>query len=310
MAAQNVRSIHYHGSPPKDLAAREIFYNSGLFRHLKIDHRYQSPYDTKRYKSFNLVQGRKDKYNTARRSSQAEHVVSDLADYINKLLQTFHVELTPDGLGYLTQLIGEVIDNAEQHSILGEWYVLGYMLQGATNTGECHITIMNYGITIDGSMKSVTVRRDIKSIINAFKKRHFRQFNSRYAEGQFWTVLAMQEGMSCQNISKEQEIRGTGTIRMIEFIDFISNRTVESGGCDVILMSNDTMLRFDGKYQLQNTRFMKGDSLTIAFNPTNSLHLKPDPEYVVKMPLSFPGTLLSMRFRLDEEQLSKIARNE
>jgi hypothetical protein len=48
-------------------------------------------------------------------------------------------------------------------------------------------------------------------------------------------------------------------------------------------------------------------SRIIAFNETNDLALPPDPEFVRTLKKPFPGTLVSLKFRLRSEDLAKVA---
>ena len=76
----------------------------------------------------------------------------------------------------------------------------------------------------------------------------------------------------------------------------------------MILLSGSTHILFDGKYQLKEGH--KGDSngrLTIAFNQYNDLTRRPDPDYVRSLKGFFPGTLISMRFSVDNRYLSSVA---
>ena len=47
----------------------------------------------------------------------------------------------------------------------------------------------------------------------------------------------------------------------------------------------------------------------VAFNDANSLAERPNPIYVKHLRRSFPGTIISLRFFLDKENLYEISRD-
>ncbi len=56
----------------------------------------------------------------------------------------------------------------------------------------------------------------------------------------------------------------------------------------------------------QLSKIMAEEFQVVAFNQTNDLEEPPDYKYVYRLPTSFPGTIVSIDFTLDEEYLNKV----
>jgi hypothetical protein len=318
LSAKNNRNLIIRGFAPTDPHVKEVFYYTGLYKSLGLD---ESPLRLNKhlYKRFNLVHGRAGKVE-ATKSTLAEKVQSDLTVYFNDLLIEFGYELTNTAKAYLTQLVGEVIDNAEQHSEVGEWFIIGYLDK---EKNICNIAILNYGLTICESLKRGTNSSTSLSILQLFGLRdakrqlvknlfeqHEVYYGSDYSENEFWTVLALQEGVSRFNINADSVPRGFGTVRMIEFFQELSGSIKGDDLFDrphMVLLSGTTMIRFDGTYLTKPIKFGNEVRNIIAFNEDNSLSLKPDHNFVVKMKTGFPGTILTMRFVMDKDYYNSIA---
>ena len=68
------------------------------------------------------------------------------------------------------------------------------------------------------------------------------------------------------------------------------------------VLSGNTHIMFDAKYRMQRTNRGR----IIAFNKENSLTKPPDRNYVQHIDETFPGTLISLQFFIDQEHLHEI----
>jgi hypothetical protein len=123
-----------------------------------------------------------------------------------------------------------------------------------------------------------------------------------WKEEALWTLYALQEGVSRLRHSPGGEDRGNGTVRLIEYF-----MKLASDDPKMVIISGSTWILFDGTHQLGTIRKGEEDRKIIAFNETNDLALPPDPKFVRTLKKAFPGTLVSLKFRLRGEDLAKVA---
>jgi hypothetical protein len=291
------------GTYSKNAKVNEILKVGGLIKH--IDH-YDSRLPTEilnKYKMFELVKGTKDSTTPLKRSSQAEITTTELTFYFDNLLHKVNYSLTGKGKNRLSQLIGEVIDNAEQHSSNTKWYVTGSM----DDSDICSITIFNFGDSIGKTLSTAQLNEVTKSniikLIDEHNKKGFFQIKDMWSEENLWTLFALQEGISRLNLNPGDN-RGHGTVSMIEFfLELAATNSIYPP--KMVLLSGNTYILFDGKYKMSDVRIGTEKRKVIAFNDNNDLKEKPNIDYVRKLKYNFPGTLISMKFCLDKSYLDK-----
>jgi hypothetical protein len=310
IASQAQRRLKFEGNEPFDERVKEIFNLTGLPKHLNLSRSMLSDPILAKYERFELVIGhhKEDQSGNPGHSTEAERTNSKLTQYFDRLLSKFGMSLTDLGRKNLAELIGEVLDNAEIHSGIGQSYVIGYMEQGEPHEGQCHLVIMNYGKSIAESLQEAPINKQTSLRIKALVKRHRKRrlFSPTWEPSNLWTLYALQEGVSRLNIEGQRTDRGYGTIRMIEFFENIVDlRSTDKP--QMVMISGDTLVMFDGTYLLQTVEIGEETREIIAFNANNDLTMKPDPKYVVKLPLKFPGTVISLRFKLNRDYLNLIS---
>jgi len=291
------------GTYSNNAKVNEILKVAGLLKHIgHFDSKLPTEIENK-YNMFHLIIGSKDLDSPFKRSSQAEITTTDLTLYFDKLLNKINYSLTETGKNRLSKLVGEVIDNAEQHSSNMKWYITGSM----DEDNICSITILNFGdsigLTLSEANLNENAKRTIHSLIGEHTKRGLFQFKETWSEENLWTLFALQEGVSRLNINPG-DTRGHGTVSMIEFFLELSSKNAISLP-KMVLLSGNTYILFDGEYKLNNVKYGHETRKIIAFNDKNDLKYKPDSNYVKKLKYVFPGTLISMKFCLEEDFLNK-----
>ena len=93
---------------------------------------------------------------------------------------------------------------------------------------------------------------------------------------------------------------------MIEFFEKMHNEYSDGKThANMSIMSGNTHILFDGTHTLTDH---ENGRKVIAFNSDNDLKQPPDPDYVKNLgKVHFPGTIISIKFRLDKTQTTKVA---
>jgi len=249
-------------------------------------------------------------------SSEAEIAATELADFFDGVLRTEHYQLRPEWKANLIQLTAEVLDNVEQHA-QGErsWHTIGYYKQDTKPDcgGECHIVLFNFGETIYESLNRPDTSGELKRQIRELASEHKnRALFTRLAENvgiltplweeeSLWTLYALQEGVSRFMNKPEGIDRGNGSIKMLEFFaELVSSEP------QMALVSGKTHILFDGRYRLSEVQIGTERRKIIAFNEANDLHERPDPRCVQTIRRHFPGTLVSLKFKIKSSDLAKV----
>jgi hypothetical protein len=301
--ATSKRRLDVNGVYPFDMEIREIVMATGAPQELG---HVQGEFDD--YLRFKLRRGRKSQV-SGYRSSEKEAATTNLVEYLNECLGKYDFELAAEEADLVSELAGEVLANGEEHGGSGEWFVAGYMRQPRHLTyGDCHITIFNVGRTIYDTLRTLPKSSLLRKEIDERVARHTRRrlFSHHWTKENLWTVYALQEAVSRHNRGESVlGNRGVGTVKMIEFFQSIGRSSDRQPR--MCLVSGSTHVLFDGRHKLETVDVEGGRTRRIiAFNQANDLDLPPDPTSVRNLGHPFPGTLLSLRFYLEREHLSKI----
>ncbi len=283
-----------------------ILRSTGLLHNLKVKGQEAKPEIDRNFKKFDLVRGYRRKL-TKHKSTLQEKTASGLMDYFDQCLEVYGFSLTSKGQGYIGNLAGEVIDNAERHSTQDNWWTVAYMEQDhERGYGRCHISFLSLGETFYESMLSLShdsnLRGEIEELVDNHKNKYNLIPNSGLSEENLWTLYALQEGVSSSGHG------GTGTISMIQTFQELGS-TCDSGVTpQMAIVSGSTQIKFDGRYKLEKTMIHGKYRNIIAFNDSNSLEDRPDKKYVRQLKGFFPGSIISLSFYLDPKWLQQLAK--
>ena len=181
--------------------------------------------------------------------------------------------------------------------------------------GEMQLLFLNLGNSIYEGLKKNSSEETQKKL-KYISKQHKRFFNRDWNEEMLYTVVALQEGIS--RLRNEQiqgyEGRGSGTVSMIEMF-------YDLGKCEeglvpkMTIVSGRTQIRFTEQYKMkvvnfnQDPAFGTGEKKIIAFNKENNIYSLPDCENVTCLKEYFPGTIISLKFYLDNRYIKKRKEN-
>lgn len=234
---------------------------------------------------------------------------AEFVKHINDCLQDHKKKLTRVAEGRLASYIGEILNNAEDHSGHDESTIVGY-LDNASQNHFCEIAIFNFGKTIAETFHEMPENSYTNIEISEYIENHSKKslFSRDWSKNDLLTLVALQGHISCKNYRKEQD-RGQGTVDLIEFFQKMHKKCVseENSFAEMAILSGSTHIYFDGKYKMSAD---KTGRKVIAFNERNDLSHKPDPKYVRNLgKLNFPGTIISIRFPMKVENTEPLPVN-
>lgn len=301
-----------------------LLVSNGIIKNLNIARPRKIPREMReRLRIFPLKPGHRT---PPERTSDVETTATKLVEFFNSCLGMEGFQLKPDKESNLMDLIAEVVNNAEEHSGQPKdtqepnWYAIGYHKRSDIpgHGGDCHIVLFNFGQSIYASLDSPEtselLKAEVLRLVDLHKKAGFFELIGEIAkrigvyrfqwwkEEALWTLYALQEGVSRLRHSPGGEDRGNGTVRLIEYFMKLASEDPK-----MVIISGSTWILFDGTHQLGTIRKGEEDRKIIAFNETNDLALPPDPKFVRTLKKPFPGTLVSLKFRLRGEDLAKVA---
>lgn len=308
-------SLNYYGRLPQDTKNKIILFASGIVKHLEatdknIEREIGKLTESGQIKLLELINGgQSSKTLRVKKTNVSGFAADQLSNYFRECLETQGWSITPEGVDYICQLVGETINNSELHS--GEfcqWFTLGHYSQDKdTDHGECQIVLFNFGQTIYEGLKKSMLSEELRRSLQYLSDMHTQKgfFNVKiWDEETLWTLYSLQDGVS-RFTSDDEPDRGTGTVKLIDAFQKIGG-TSYGKSPQMSIISGHACIYFDGKYILQNVQVGKEFRQRIAFNEQNDLELPPDPNYVKRLDYYFPGTVISMKFYLDSKFISQI----
>lgn len=226
-------------------------------------------------------------------------MTKDFADHLNECLNGIGRSLTADGRTRFCDYFGEILDNVNEHSHLGECLVAGYLnLDEEVPIYRCVITSFgkSFAQTFLDADRESRAWKDVAPYIAYHTVSSM--FSPDWRQEDLLAVAALQGDISSKNQTPEDD-RGQGTVNFIEFFQQVYAECKKAGAHpspSMCIVTGSTSISFDGTYKMSADH---SGRQVIAFNPTNSLHAKPDGRYVTSLAKEFfPGTLISIRIPL------------
>jgi hypothetical protein len=233
---------------------------------------------------------------------------TEMVEYVIKSLATLDKKLTSDSIEDLSVVIGEILINAEEHSTTKYRYSTGYF-QKHTIDGEdfgvFNLAIMNFGETIYEKFKSPECTNyDMKSRMSSLSSKYTKKslWSKSFDEETLWTLYSLQQGIT--SVSIDSYKRGNGSIQFIE--SFFNLKGTNENADDIsrmAIISGNTNIIFDGKYNIQNKIKGKDEFKVMTFNNSNNIEDKPDNKYVKSVENYFPGTIISARILINKDDI-------
>ncbi len=282
----------------------KILFSIGAYRNIKG---FNVKFDN--FVAFPILIGNKD---NPKLSEKREVDITKTVDYIVESLGKLNRKLTNKAETNFYKVIGEVIQNAEEHSDLKYRYLTGYFEKDNNETdlisGTFNLSILNFGNTFYETFKNsknpnTVIIEQMQELSKKFTRNGFLR-KREFEEETLWTLYALQDGVTR---IKDWD-RGNGAIRFIEsFIDL--KGTLDGDDFSkMVITSGHTRIIFDGKYNIIKRKRANEikEFKMMTFNESGNIEEMPDKNYVKYESNYFPGTLISVKLKLDADNTIKI----
>lgn len=214
-------------------------------------------------------------------------------------------ELTAVGRGWLGNIIGELLCNAERHSQPrsddGDWSTTAFMVRRDGDDGpvlKCYIAFLSVGRSFSESLSDAAV--DVRAKLSEYVARHS---GCGISDETLATVFALQDTITCDPAARESRSGGTGLQDVLEFVDELGGRGPASNDARVTIVSGKSCIALTRSYIPGVRREALQPRLQWCNAPNSSDH-PPDSDVVFDLSEHFAGTLVSVSFTLDPEYLA------
>lgn len=241
----------------------------------------------------------------ALQASTVERVGDQTVHSVNEWLGNLEPseKLTDYGASSLKTVIAEALNNSERHGRRGgdgEWVTAGFMARRPMlKDGKmvpvhiCNIGLMNLGRPI-----SETIRESPKNVFDQLNRYLAKHTGSELSADTLATLFALQDGISRVEQSDDSPSGGTGMMDIVEFANSVGVTHAEGLDTRVAIVSGSSYVRFSGMYR-EGQATPTGRRLQ-WFNASNSVDVLPSKDHVMDLPYAFPGTLVTLRFIIDQ----------
>ncbi|WP_432712708.1 hypothetical protein, partial [Pedobacter sp.] len=231
-----------------------------------------------------------------------------VVNYLDDCLKHHQYQLTDDEKQDIDGIIGEILNNAEDHSGKNTWFMTANFSKelfnmGDEEIGEMNLTIMNFGNTIYEAFQN-TKDDNINmyaDVCNYVHKIHSENGGKIFSEEELFVLATMQDQVS--RLKYEEPSRGTGTMRFIN--SFLKLGDYENKGKNfkpnLSIFSGNVQLTCDNVYK----PFSKADVFCLSLNPEEDLNKPPAFSHLKKISEKFPGTLLSVKIYINKAHYDK-----
>lgn len=250
--------------------------------------------------------------NYEKRIEQKELDTTEMADYVIDCLARMKKKLTSAKRDDLCTVIGEILINAEEHSTTKYRYSIGYFKEvniKNNHYGIFRLVILNFGKTIYEKFKAEDcpnkeIVSKMKKLSESYTERNLF-FKREFEEENLWTLYALQEEVS--SISPTKFKRGNGSIRFIDsFFNIKGSQTVDDISY-LTIQSGATRIHFNGEYNIVSKTNTNNEIYKVmTFNNSGNIEDKPDSRYVYQTKDYFPGTLISAKLLLNDDDVEQL----
>lgn len=215
--------------------------------------------------------------------------------------KAFEWALSIDGKSLIARMSGEILDNAERHSIKGsydgDWSTSAFMVRrfnDHTSKHElrCYLAFLSVGRSIAEAMEHASPH-----VLSTFSK-YLRQYERKgQSRSTLLTVLALQDAITSDENAQRAGRGGTGLQDFLEFVGDLGAAYKPESDVRMTIVSGKSCIRLKNP-NLVGTRDSRGRRVHWC-NRQNNPGLPPDRNMAFDLPEHFAGTLVSVAFTLD-----------
>lgn len=206
-------------------------------------------------------------------------------------------ELTDDGKSNIANMVGEILDNAERHSVVGgdgDWTMAAFMMKapGDDAAMKCHLAFLSVGRSIAETISAAPDR--VRNYCDKYAQLHL---NSGRSWGTLVTIAALQDGVTSSQTALDGNRGGTGLQDTLGLIGDLAGVPSPHADVAVTIVSGASCIRLRHPI-LVGARDSKNRRVQWC-NDANDPQYPPDRRVAFDLPAHFAGTLVSVAFTLD-----------
>jgi len=253
----------------------------------------------------------KPEQNSGLKVDQKAKTSKDCVDYLERCLNSHELTLSEEIQFKLKACLGEIIDNADEHSnrTKSNWIIRGYFNNTESPKNRyLELSVFNFGNSIIENFNELNENSKAKQ--NAL--RYVDKHKNKVSSDCLYSIHALQGSVSTKK--DDEPTRGQGTVTLIEtfellYRDYCKLRDSNSDvNVEMNIISGRSVINFDGQYK-SSTKINDDGSETfeMPFNKENSLSFPPDERITKKMNgISFPGVMINIRIPLQGNDKSPV----
>lgn len=219
---------------------------------------------------------------------------SHITDFFDNCVKKSNYSLNSSGKNAVNKLVWEILTNLKEH--LGErfsqYFIIGFFKKNE-DIGEANLVFINFGDTFYEGLKENSTK-DMLEELNRYTKEYFKTnkcFSESFTEEMLWTQLALQTSISRKYEKDSLDVRGTGTVCLIDSFFDLKN-TDDNFIPKFCLISGKTKIQFD-----INDKKYYNEGILI-FNETGDIFKEQNNNNITKLSEFFPGALISLDFTI------------
>lgn len=238
-------------------------------------------------------------------------ICKEVNSFINGSLEGIGIEFDPIGRKLIDNLLSEILGNAEDHSILSNYYVNGVSFKEDKDKSyiEFNLVIMNFGFSIyEGFQETKEKNVDVIEMMDRYYNNYMELLNGihdkNYTKESLYTLLALQQGIS--RIKYKDKSRGNGTMNFIKAFMELGQYGVEGEKFESKLnvISGHTVIECSKKYRPYKVK--DSDIFHLSLNHERDLKKLPCRSSIFTKEEYFPGTILQAKIYMSEEYFLKL----
>ena len=252
-----------------------------------------------------LLKGKSRNYKENRKA-----VVSrKITDFVETTVEPFNVGFDERGKNYMEKMVGEILSNAEDHSLQNsEWFVDGVSFihkDDGKEVIEFNLVIVNYGDSMfEGFEKTKSENHDMYNKLDKKYQIHKKLFTPllSFEKESLFVLYMLNEGIS--RLKFKEPSRGNGTMNFIKnFIELGKFGNEDKSYCpELSIISGHTMLRCNEEY----APFKEDTHYKLTLNKEQTLDKLPNKKMLkYHTKAFFPGTILECKIFFNKEDLKK-----
>jgi hypothetical protein len=238
-----------------------------------------------------------------KRERVADGLVAAINEWVGQ--PPMDMELTDEGRAWISNIAGELLDNAERHSHRGgdgDWSITAFMERTESECGDrflCHLAFLSVGDTISDSLSSAAPH--ITAALDQYTRRHA---GTGLATETLRTIFALQDGVTRDPAAASERRGGTGFQEVFDLVHTLGGTAKAGLEARIAILSGRACILMRHPYIKGEKRGGEDSPRELWFNGTNDHRIAPDPSFVFDLPYRLAGTLITMAFTLDPEYLN------